>query len=154
MELFLRKLLTAVNYFRKKLIIRWLTGLGIHIYIKEFRQKMTMNAVNYFRKKLYLRCLTRFGKRLWGFTFMFSLWTLTWTGKNRWKGRYPWKLTVRIKHHSLNFWAVPGRFQVNTQRKKLKVFTQCVDIRSDLIKVDNFIAYLSAQVGSWMKIWP
>ena len=29
---------------------------------------------------------------------------------------------------------------VNTHRKKLKICTQCIEIRSDSIKVDNFIA--------------
>ena len=34
-------------------------------------------------------------------------------------------------HRSLNFWVVLGQFQVNTQRKKWKIFAQCIEIRSN-----------------------
>ena len=44
------------------------------------------------------------------------------------------------EHRSLNFWVVLGRFQVNTQRKVWKIFTEFVEIRSDSIKIENFIA--------------
>ena len=44
------------------------------------------------------------------------------------------------KHRSLNFWVVLGRSQVNTQRKIWKIFTEFVEIRSDSIKIENFIA--------------
>ena len=41
-----------------------------------------------------------------------------------------------------------GRFQVNMQRKNWQVFSQCIEITRDSIKLDNFIAWLSAKVDS------
>ena len=35
------------------------------------------------------------------------------------------------EHCSFNFWVVFGRFQVNTQRKNLKIFTQCIETQVD-----------------------
>ena len=43
--------------------------------------------------------------------------------------------TNHKEHGNLSFRIVPGRFQVNTQRKKWKNLTQWIQIRSDSIKV-------------------
>ena len=44
------------------------------------------------------------------------------------------------RNRGLNNWAALGPFQVNTQRKTWKIFTQCIQIRSGWVKFDNFIA--------------
>ena len=74
---------------------------------------------------------------------MFSVWILIWPNKCQMEIEIPLGQismeTNQAEHRSLNFWVELGRFHVNMQRESWKIFTQCIAIRSDSIKVNNCI---------------
>ena len=65
--------------------------------------------------------------------FLFSLWTLIWTGKFQ-VNRFP-----------------VCRFQVNTQKKNWKTLTQCIEIRGNSIKLITSLQI--AKTPEWIVEW-
>ena len=49
----------------------------------------------------------------------------------------------------MKFWVVLVRFQVNTQRRNWKIFRQCIETRSDSLKV---LRYFFIDKGAWSEV--
>ena len=76
---------------------------------------------------------------------MFSLWTLIGTGKCEMKIKIPLgQISMETNHADKRTswsevlscaWSILSKYD----EKNWKIFTQCIEIKSDSIKVDNFI---------------